>query len=154
MFLMAYNALLVLSLKSNFQVRFARKYMINSLKLIVRQNQDQGATRLRETTSPCSMEINLIQFVKQWQGIEICGERILKHDKITAIEKLKVHIKKGCLSGIPVFLRANQNESLHRILNKVVKKSRIGIQLAIFVLGLFLYQWNERKLSNLNLRHL
>ena len=39
--------------------------MINSLKLLVRQNQVQGATRLMETTSPCSMGINLIRFVKQ-----------------------------------------------------------------------------------------
>ena len=83
--------------------------MINSLKLIVRQSQDQGAKRLMKTTSPCSIEINLIQFVKQWQGIEICGERILKDDTINAIEKLKVHIRKGCLSGIPKFLGTNRN---------------------------------------------
>ena len=49
---------------SNFQARFARKQMINSLKLLVTQNQDQGATRWMETTSPCYMEINLIKFVK------------------------------------------------------------------------------------------
>ena len=73
------------------------------------------------------------------------------NDTINAIEKLKVHIRKGCVSGIPVFLGTNRNESLHRILNKVVKRSRIGIQLAISVLGLFFYQWNERKLSNLNI---
>ena len=43
---------------SNFQIRFARKQMISSLKFILSQNQDQGATRLMETTPPCSMEIN------------------------------------------------------------------------------------------------
>ena len=56
---------------------------------------------------------------------------------INTIEKLKVHIRKGCLSRILVFLGTNRNESLHRTLNKVVKKSRIGIQLAMSVLDLF-----------------
>ena len=32
--------------------------MISSLKFILSQNQDQGATRLMETTPPCSMEIS------------------------------------------------------------------------------------------------
>ena len=100
---------------SNFQARFARKQMINSLKLWVRQNQVQGATRLMETTSPCYMGINLIRFVKQWQVIEICGKRILKDETINTMEKLKVHIRKRCLSGIPVFFGTCWNEFLHRI---------------------------------------
>ena len=67
------------------------------------------------------------------------------------MEKIKVRKRKGCLSGIPVLFGTYRNEFLHRILNKVVKKSRIGIQLAISILGLFFYRWNERKLSNLNI---
>ena len=50
---------------SNFQARFARKQMINSLKSLVTQSQDEGATKLMESTSPCSMEIYLIKFAKQ-----------------------------------------------------------------------------------------
>ena len=89
--------------------------MINSLKLLVRQNQVQGATRLMETTSPCSMGINLIRFVKQWKVIEICGKRILKDETINTMEKLKVHIRKRCLPDIPVFFGTCWNEFLQRI---------------------------------------
>ena len=68
-----------------------------------------------ETTSPCYMGINLIRFVKQWQVIEICGKRILKDETINTMEKLKVHIRKRCSSGIPVFFGTCWNEFLHRI---------------------------------------
>ena len=123
--------------------------MINSLKLLVTQNKDQGATRLIGTTLFYENQFNIV--CKTVASNRNLRKRILKDETINAMEKLKVHIRKGCLSGIPVYFGTYQNEFLHRILNKVVKKSRISIQQAISALGLFFYQWNERKLLNLNI---
>ena len=51
--------------------------------------------------------------------------------------KLLIHVEKGCLSDIPPSGGTSRNEGIHRILNKTLKKSRIGIQFAIALLGMF-----------------
>ena len=137
-----------ISKKGNSQVRFIRKQMINSLKLSIRKDQDRGIFRSMETAAPGLIIKNLEQFVNHWRDIQVDKLKVLSVDTIDAIEKLKVRVNKGYLSGIPASAGTNRNECLHRILNKVVRKSRIGIQLAVSVLGLFFYRWNERKLTS------
>ena len=44
-----------------------------------------------------------------------------------------------CLSHIPPTGETSRNEGIHRVLNKSLKKSRIGIQFAIALLGAFFY---------------
>lgn len=39
----------------------------------------------------------------------------------------------------------SRNEGIHRVLNKTLKKSRIGIQFALALLGVFFYTWNEKR---------
>lgn len=56
-------------------------------------------------------------------------------------------MKKGCLSHISPSGGTGRNEGFHRVLNKTLKKSRIGIQLAVALLGVFFYTWNEKQLS-------
>ena len=63
------------------------------------------------------------------------------------IDKLLLHVRKGCLFNIPPTGGTSRNEGIHRVLNKSLKKSRIGIQFAIALLGAFFYIWNEEQLS-------
>ena len=52
-----------------------------------------------------------------------------------------------CLSGTPPSGGTNRNEAIHKSLNKSLKRSRIGLELALAFLGLFFYKWNEKKIS-------
>ena len=51
------------------------------------------------------------------------------------------------MSHIPPTGGTSKNEGLQRVLNKSLKKSQIGIQFAIALLGAFFYIWNEKQLS-------
>ena len=41
----------------------------------------------------------------------------------------------------------SRNEGIHKVLNKTLRKSRIGIQFALALLGIFFYIWNEKKIT-------
>lgn len=58
-----------------------------------------------------------------------------------------MHVRKGCLSGIAPSGGTSRNEGIHRVFNKTLKKSRIGVQFAIALLGMFFYMWNEKRIS-------
>jgi hypothetical protein len=59
---------------------------------------------------------------------------------------LRVHIVKGCLSGIPKGLGTNHNERLHRLLNKsAMCVSRISTHLAKALRHGIFYVWNQCK---------
>ena len=75
---------------------------------------------------------------------------LLPASAIREIEKLKRHVLEGCLSDIPPSGGTHGNEALHKTLNKSLKRSRIGLELALAFLGTFFYKWNERKLSRKN----
>lgn len=55
---------------------------------------------------------------------------ILSPAAIKKIQCLLVHIRKGCLSGIPPGHGTNRNERLHRDLNHCLGHSRYGVELA------------------------
>ena len=129
-------------------MRLLRKQMLHSLKLIVRQPDDQGITRMKATPDSDIMEQNVINFLQQWEHVELEEQQVLPEPTCNAIARLLVHIKAGCLSNIPVSGGTNRNESLHRLLNKSIGKARIGIQLAVACLGKFFYRWNEKRLRN------
>ena len=50
------------------------------------------------------------------------------------------------MSDIPPSGGASRNEGIHKVLNKTLRKSRIGIQFAL-ALGIFFYIWNEKKIT-------
>ena len=80
------------------------------------------------------------------EDVEYEGTRLIPQCAIDEVDKLLLHVRKGCLSHIPPTGGTSRNEGIHRLLNKALKKSRIGIQSALALLGVFFYVWNEKKL--------
>lgn len=84
--------------------------------------------------------------------MEFDGTKLMPQCAVDEINKLLIHVEKGCLSDIPPSGGTSRNEGIHRVLNKTLKKSRIGIQFAIALLGMFFifgmknnYQQKKRK---------
>ena len=128
-------------------LRRLRSQMISDFKLIIRDPTDQGKSRMKPTPSKEAIEKSIMTFLKQWKEVEHEGTRLIPQCAIDEVDKLLLHVREGCLSHIPPTGGTSRNEGIHRVLNKTLKKSRIGIQFAIALLGVFLYVWNEKKLS-------
>ena len=79
-------------------------------------------------------------FYRQWKSV-------IPDCAIKEIHKLLVHVRKGCLSGILPSGGTSRNEGIHKVLNKTLRKSRIGIQFALALLGIFFYAWNEKRIT-------
>ena len=129
-----------------------QRQMILSLKKIFREPADKGEQRTMDTPSPEIILKNIDNFMRQWKTVEVNSIPFLPSSAVHEIEKLKGHVTKGCLSGIPPSGGTNRNEALHRTLNKSLKRSRIGLELALAFLGLFFYKWNETKSRKSNKR--
>ena len=124
--------------------------MIESFKLILRDPADKGNKRTMPTPSPEVILNNIQLFINQWSTIVHDSVPLLPASAIREIEKLKKHVLEGYLSDIPPSGGTHGNEALHKTLNKSLKRSRIGLELALAFLGAFFYKWNERKLSRKN----
>lgn len=127
--------------KSNsYSARFS-----NELSLIFRQDGDLDDERKMPTACPEDIEANLERLLFVWK-------KDLNQDTLHEIENLRKHIRKGCLSDIPVGCGTEKNERLHRHLNRslLCGVSKIGPELAIAVMTCVLYAWNcKRKGSHL-----
>ena len=124
-----------------------RTQMLHDFKLILRDPTDRGMKRSKPTPSASSIEKNIDNFLLQWKSVEYEGTKVVPQSAINEIEKLLVHVRKGCLSDIPPSGGTSRNEGIHKVLNKTLRKSRIGIQFALALLGIFFYIWNEKKLT-------
>lgn len=124
--------------------------MIESFKLIIRDSADKGKVRTMPTPSAEVILNNIQTFMNQWSTVEHDSVPLLPASAICKIEKLKEHVLKGCLWDIPPSGGTHRNEALHKTLNKSLKRSRIGLELALAFLGTFFYKWNERKLWKKN----
>ena len=62
---------------------------------------------------------------------------------IDEIEKLKVHIQKGCLSNIGVGCGTNRNEALHRHINSFFHRSRMSTLLGYAIITVLLFSHNS-----------
>ena len=60
------------------------------------------------------------------------------------IEKLLVHVRLGCLSDIHPGIGTNRNEHLHRKIRKWLRRSRIGVRLAVALLATVFYIHMEK----------
>jgi hypothetical protein len=127
-------------------LRKLRSQMVTDFKLIIRQPSDLGKERKKSTATVHAIEQNIHTFLTQWKSVEFEGTKIIPQNGIDEINKLLVHVGRGCLSDIPQSAGTNRNEGIHRVLNKTLKKSRIGIQFALALLGVFFYIWNEKHL--------
>ena len=72
---------------------------------------------------------------------------ILPPAAITEVNSLLTHIQRGCLSGILPGRGTNRNERLHRELNKHMRQSRYGVELAYALLTkvFFLVQREDQR---------
>lgn len=121
--------------------------MLHDFKLILRDPTDRGMKRSKPTPSASGIEKNIDNFLIQWKSVEYEGTKVIPPSAINEIEKLLVHVRKGCLSDIPPSGGTSRNEGIHKVLNKTLRKSRIGIQFALALLGIFFYIWNEKKIT-------
>ena len=117
--------------------------ILTDFKLAIRDPTDRGKQRTKATPSIPAIVNNIKSFLNQWKSVKYEGAQLIPEAGIDEINKLLVHVGKGCLSGIPLSGGTNHNEGMHRVLNKTLKKSRIGLQFALALLGVFFYTWNE-----------
>lgn len=108
--------------------------------LVFRKDGDVGDERMFLTPDPECIDSNLEQLLFKWKGN-------LPGATLTAIENLRVHVRKGCLSGIPPSAGTTLNERLHRHLKRsmLCGASSISPELAIPILALVLYVWTCRR---------
>ena len=61
------------------------------------------------------------------------------------VDHLLKHVRKGCLSGIPVGCGTNLNENLHGLFNSHFNASKIGIMFAYALLSILLFSHNNKQ---------
>lgn len=115
--------------------------------MIFRENGDLGEQRLRSTPCESTIEKNLNGFLKRWKST---SNTCLTEESLKQIDAIRVHIKKGCLSGIPPGFGTEKNEQLHRLLNRSLLSgaTRITIELAVALLSVLFYYHSKRVASN------
>ena len=122
---------------------------ISSLKLVFRSSSDLGINRGQSTPDPKILEKNINMFVQRWTGVKSDnGNTILTTAIIQEVNKLKAHIRNGCLSDIKPGRGTNRDESFHRSLNSFMKYSKIGTELAYALLTTTIDDHNERREAN------
>ena len=126
-------------------IRGLRRRLKEDLKLVFRYPSDLGTVRKKSTPSKQTLMANLEHFLTKWNSVESDGETILTQAAKREIENLKKHINNGCLSNIPVCCGSNRNEALHKSLKRNISRQRLGVRLALALLGVFFYMWNEKK---------
>ena len=115
----------------------------NDFRLVFRSPADLGHTRMNSTADSDTILLNMDQFVMKWKECE----KMLNVPAMKEIESLKVHVKKGCLSGLPIGAGTNKNERLHRHLRPHFSHTRLGLPMALSCMTIILHQYNEKKLG-------
>ena len=127
-------------------LRRLRTQIVHDFKFILRDPTDVGPKRNKPTPSEDVIEKNIQNFLRKWKDVRHDDTQLIPQCAINEIDKLLVHVRKGCLSDIEPSGGTSRNEGIHRILNKTLKKSRLGIQFALALLGIFFYMWNEKRI--------
>lgn len=114
--------------------------------LIFRVDGDDGANRLKCTPTAEKLEGNLNSFMERWSYVP---DGPMNKNTFQEIEKLRIHIKKGCLSGIPPGFGTTRNEHLHSLLNRslMVGTARMSVELAVAILSVLFFHYNSKKTS-------
>ena len=109
---------------------------------------DRAGKRQNPTLPPARIMANLEQWLKKWKKIKECGQPLLNEDTFGAVNRLKRHIQKGCLSDIDPSCGTNRNERFHSFLrNSGLSFRRIGPELAEALMTIHIHRWNERQSS-------
>ena len=119
---------------------------VQEFRLVFRSLGDNGLQRTKHTPSPGAILRNLDEYVSKWNKIvDENGKPIMTKSVMDELVKLKVHIARGCLSGIPPHFGTNRNENLHRSLNKRLTGSCLGVEVAVALLATFFHSWNSKR---------
>ena len=111
---------------------------------IFRDPQDIGDTRKMATPNPQTILVNLENFLKKWCDRQYNGQKVLNNKHVDAINTMRTHVQKGCLSEIPVHCSTSINERLHKDMKKVLCKNRVGVQLAYVKFSRYFFQHNQK----------
>ena len=68
---------------------------------------------------------------------------MLNSEALHEVDNLKVHISRGCLSGLPPGCGTNLNEAFHSNIRVFFNRSRIGILLAYALLSVIIANHNS-----------
>lgn len=118
---------------------------VHDLRLVFRSLGDNGEQRSKPTPQPSKLVENINAFLARWKNVSHGGKYILTNETLAEIEKLKMHMLKGCLSGIPVGGGTNRNEAFHRYINTFFHKSRMGILLAYALMMSIICHFNSKE---------
>ncbi len=99
---------------------------ISELRLAFRTKGDQGGKIIEPTPDSEELTSNLEKFVEKWNHITFENHKVLTDEAVHEIVKLKVHVSRGCLSGIAASCGTNRNEGFHRYIRTFFHNSRIG----------------------------
>lgn len=117
-----------------------------AFRLVFRDPLDAGEKRALPTPSPQVILQNINKFLKTWKNVSHVNQAVLSTAALKEIEKLKKHIKKGCLSYIPEGCGSERNENLHKCIRQAASKGRIGVGLAVSLITSF---WNEKRAAKI-----
>ena len=87
--------------------------------LVFRSADDLGEKRLKATPDTNTILRNLESFEKKWLT-KLNGNFVINAEGKNAIQHLKVHINRGCVSGIPAHASTSWNKHLHRHLHYAI----------------------------------
>ena len=122
---------------------------LQDFRLVFRSCGDNGMIRKQPTPSPDKLLQNLQVYLSKWTSI--CDQNsnpILTTAVFKEINNLKIHINRGCLSGIPAHFGTNRNENFHRSLNSRFSGNRLGVEVAVALIAVFLHMWNNKRNDN------
>jgi hypothetical protein len=112
--------------RKQYHAEISRNY-----SLVFRSSTDLGVARLANTPESSVLLQNMDKFEKKWKEVKYStGEAVLNTNAMKEIENIKVHVRKGCLSGIPPGCGTNRNERLNRHLNQFLLNNKISVPLA------------------------
>ena len=67
------------------------------------------------------------RFLKRWKDAECQGTKVLTQSALKEIDNLRIHIQKGCLSGIKPGRGTNGNEELRKDLKEDFLKLKVAM---------------------------
>ncbi len=131
--------------KKDSVTKMIRRRMTNDFTMIFRDPSDHGPSRTTNTPSKLKILEQLDNFLSKWEHEKYGEDNILPGSTITELGHLRKHVQKGCLSGIPPSCGLNRNEAMHKTLRKNISRQRLGIQLALALLGIGFFTWNKKR---------
>ena len=111
---------------------------ISDLRTVFRSPGDIGVDRCKPTPSSEILIKNLEAFEKKWNDLYYEEKPVLTNAAKEEINKLKVHVTKGCLSTIGVGCGTNRNEALHKHINSFFHQNKMSILLAYALMTVLL----------------